>query len=62
MLSFDNRVSAIYTINNNKGFREMVVTDVLGDIQLVKRLLNSIVKVAKKNSCAFIAIMNDNYV
>jgi hypothetical protein len=61
MLSFDNRVSAIYTINNNKGFREMVVTDVLGDIQLVKRLLNSIVKVAKKNSCAFIAIMNDNY-
>jgi GNAT superfamily N-acetyltransferase len=61
MVSYNNTITAIYTINNNNGIREMVVTEIVGDILLIRELLKKVINSAKQNSCAFIAIMKDNY-
>lgn len=61
MISNNNEIAAIYTVNDNNGTREMVITDLIGNRVKVNKLLKRIIYYAKKYDCAFIAIMSDNY-
>lgn len=59
--SIDKEICGIYTINNNNGIGELVITEIIGNTNLTKKLLNRITIIAKKLNCAYITIMDDNY-
>lgn len=54
-------ICAIYTINNNNGYGEMVVTDLIGEKKLVSDLLSRLNKIARELHCAYLTIIGDNY-
>lgn len=60
MISYNDEIAAIYTINFHNGLREMVVVDVVGNKLLARKLLSKVIKSAKRLNCAFIAMVSDN--
>lgn len=60
MLAYENKVAVIYTINNNNGFYEMAVTEVVGDKKYIRKILRLINREARVLNCAFVAMVEDN--
>lgn len=60
MVSYNDEVAAIYTINFHNGLREMVVVDVIGNKAYIRKLLSGVIKAGKRLNCAFIAMVSDN--
>lgn len=61
ILSYKDSIACVFTINDNNGIREMVVTDIVGDKWLINSLLKQATKKAKELMCAFLAVVADNH-